>query len=33
LKDKFERLDKAGKLDRFMEKRHEEFDRKRARAD
>ena len=33
MKDKFEKLDKDGKLDRFMEKRHEEFDRKRARAD
>ena len=31
LKDKFEKLNKEGKLDRFMEKQHEEFDRKRAR--
>ena len=32
LKQKFEQLEKSGKLDSFMEKRYEEVDRKRARA-
>ena len=32
LKDKFESLEKAGKLDSFLERQHEKVDRKRARA-
>ena len=32
LKDKFEQLDKAGKLENFMEKQHEKVDKKRARV-
>ena len=32
LKAKFEKLEKTGKLDSFLEKQHEMVDRKRARA-
>ena len=31
LKDKFESLEKNGKIGKFIEKQHEEFDKKRAR--
>jgi hypothetical protein len=30
LKNKFDALEKSGKTDRFIEKKHEEYDKKRA---
>jgi len=30
LKQRFDALEKSGKIDRFMEKKHEEYDKKRA---
>jgi hypothetical protein len=30
LKQRFDALEKSGKIDRFMEKKHEEYDKKRS---